>query len=96
MRNQNINGNQEARTRIAKTQERYKRNCGVRLSRQREVIKKDDNVYLRVERRDESQTRHKLAAIAEGRFKVLSTKGNTVVIERLGKTLERVAETAYC
>ena len=46
---------------------------------------------MRVERRDESHTRHKLAAVAEGPFPVKSVKGHTVVIVRPDGTVERVS-----
>ena len=70
----------EARMQLDKAQARYKRDYDKRLRRQREIIKKGDSVFLRKERRDESQTRHKLAAVAVGPFPVESVKGNTVVI----------------
>ena len=81
----------EAKDKLNKAQERYKRNYDKRLRKQREEVKKDNHVYLRVERRDETQTRHKLAAVAEGPFTVISAKGNTVLIERNDKTVERVS-----
>ena len=81
----------EAKDRLRKAQERYKRNYDARLRRQLETINKNDYVYLRVERRDENEHRHKLAAVAEGPFKVLETKGKTVVIERKDNTVERVS-----
>lgn len=46
-----------------------------------------DYVYLRVEKRDEAKTRHKLAAIAVGPYPVLRVLGNTVVIERLDRSV---------
>ena len=54
----------EARSQLDKAQERYKREYDKRLRRQRETIKKGDSVFMRVQRRDERQTRHKLAAVA--------------------------------
>ena len=81
----------EARKKLDQAQARYKRNYDKRLRRQSENILKGDNVYLRVERRDESQTRHNLASVAEGPFKVESVKGNTVVILRPDNSVERVS-----
>ena len=69
----------------------YKRDYDTLLRRQRETIKKGDSIFLRVERRDENQTRHKLAAVAEGPFPVESVKGHTVVIVRPDETVERVS-----
>ena len=71
----------ETKERLRRAQERYKRNYDARLRRQSEFIGKDDHVYLRVERRDEQQTRHKLAPVAVGPYKVLETRGHTVMIE---------------
>ena len=81
----------EAKDKLMKTQERYKRNYDTRLRKQSETIKMDDYVYLRVERRDENEHRHKLAAVAQGPYKVIETKGKTVVIEREDNTVERVS-----
>lgn len=50
------------------------------MRRQREEIKADGHLFLRVERSDESQTRRKLAAVADGPFPIDSVRGNTVVI----------------
>ena len=80
-----------AKNRLMKAQQRYKRNYDARLRKQNETIKKNDHVYLRVERRDENEHRHKLAAVAEGPFKVMETHDKTVVIERNDKTIERVS-----
>ena len=46
---------------------------------------------MRVERRDESLTRHKLAAVAEGPLKVITATRKTIVIERPDKKVERVS-----
>ncbi len=81
----------ETRERLRKAQERYKKNYDERLRRQSETIKPEDFIYLRVERRDENETRHKLAAVAEGPFKVISSTRHTVVIERPDQTVERVS-----
>ena len=74
-------------------QTRYKRNYDNRLRKQSEKIQEDDYVYLRVERRDEREHRHKLAAVAEGPYRVIETKENTVVIERQDKSVERVSRS---
>ena len=46
---------------------------------------------MRVEHRDESQTRHKLAAVSEGTFPVESVKRHMVVIVRPDGTVKRVS-----
>ena len=76
---------------VKRTQERYKKNYDQRLRRQSEVIKEDDYVYLRIERRDDKLTRHKLAPVAEGPYQVIQSTGNTVVIERPDSSVERVS-----
>ena len=81
----------ETKERLARAQVRYKRNYDQHLRKQTEVIKTDDYVFLRVERRDETMTRHKLAPLAEGPFKVVDVTGKTVVIERPDFSVERVS-----
>lgn len=81
----------EANNRLEKAQRRYKRNFDARLRKQKEIIAAGDNVYLRVERRNEDEHRHKLAAVAEGPYPVLDVKGKTVVIQRRDNTVERVS-----
>ena len=66
---------------LAKAQARYKRNYDARLRRENTVIKSDDWVYIRVERRDAKEHRHKLSAVAEDPYRVDNANGNTVVIE---------------
>ena len=62
-----------------------------RLRRHLEEIKKGDYVYLRVKRRDETKTRHKLSAVAEGPLPFVSVRGNTVVIRRVDDSVERAS-----
>ena len=81
----------EARTKLDKAQVRYKRNYDRLLRRQREEIREGDSVFLRVERRNEADTRHKLAAVADGPFQVQGVSNNTVVIARPDNTVERVS-----
>ena len=68
------------RSKLQSAQQRYRRNYDERLRLHGERIKIGDHVYLRVERKEEKQTRHKLAPVAEGPFKVKDVKDNTVVI----------------
>ena len=81
----------EARDKLDRIQARYKRNYDNRLRKQREHINDDDQVYLRKERRDEREHRHKFAAVADGPFKVIKATRQTVVIERTDKSVERVS-----
>ena len=52
-----------------------------------------DEVYLRVERKDDTKTRHKLAPIAQLPFPVkkLDRENKTVLLERPDKTVENVS-----
>ena len=54
-----------------------------------------DDVYLRVERKHDTETRHKLAAIAEGPFPVKKVykENKTVLLERPDKTVENVSRS---
>jgi len=81
------------RTRLLKSQERYKRNYDSRLRKQVEVVKQGDYVFLRVERKNPKDHRHKLAPIAEGPFLVTKTDKNTVVIERSDRSVEKVSRS---
>ena len=49
------NAIKKAGTKLKEAQERYKRNYDKRLQCDNQVIKADDHVYLRVERRDEKK-----------------------------------------
>ncbi len=74
------------------TAARMKRNYDERLRVSREKIRPGDYVFLRVERRDENETRHKLAPVADGPFRVGSVRGNTAVIEYPDAKVERVSK----
>ena len=52
-------------------------------------------MYLRVERKDDTETRHKLAPIAEGPFPVKKfyKDNKTVLLERPDKTVENVSRS---
>lgn len=71
------------------------RNFDKHLRKNAEVIRPGDNVFLRVERKDEKETRHKLAPIAEGPFPVLRVDGaaKTVIIKRPDESLENVSRS---
>lgn len=64
-------------------QARYKRSFDKRLCKQLEETRQADHVFLRVERKDDKDRRHKLAPIADGPFQVKSVdaEAKTVVIE---------------
>jgi len=72
----------ETKDKLIAAQQRYKRNYDKKLRRNSETIEADDFVFLRVERRDPNETRHKLAPIADGPYKVKSVNNDnkTLVI----------------
>ena len=65
------------RLKLAAAQARYKRNFDERLRLQTERIRPGAYVFLRVERKNEKDTRQKLAPVAEGPFLVKSIDKNT-------------------
>ena len=79
--------------RLAQAQARYKRDYDRRLRRQDETIQAGDHVYLRVERKNAKDHRHKLAPVAEGPYRVSKSEGNTVVIELDDRSVERVSRS---
>ena len=80
---------------LRSAQERYKRNYDNRLGKNDETIKLGDYVFLRTEKKDDKDSRHKLAQIAEGPYLVKQTddKSKTVVIEYDDKTVENVSRS---
>ena len=85
----------ETRDPLSKAQERYKRNYDRRLRRDLENIKAGDFVFLRVERKDDKETRHKLAPIADGPYLVkdVNQDAKTVVIVYDDQTVENVSRS---
>lgn len=69
----------ETRGRLHKAQERYNR-----LRKNSEKLMRGDNIFLRVERKEEKKTRQKLAPIVEGPFPVLwvNDEAKKVLIKR--------------
>ena len=78
---------------LQKAQARYKKNYDKRLRKQSEVIREDDYVYLRVERKNPKDHRHKLAPVVEGPFRVTKATGNTATIERKDRSVEKVSRS---
>ena len=85
----------ETQEKLRKAQERYKRAFDKRLRKQTEEINAGDEVFLRVERKDDQDTRHKLAPIADGPFPVkkVDREAKTVLIERPDSTVENVSRS---
>lgn len=67
--------------RITKAQEKYNKNYDARLQK-KAVLHVDDYVYLKVERNNPKDHRHKLLKVVEGAYKITKTENNTVVIKR--------------
>ena len=85
----------ETQQKLQKAQERYKKNFDKRIRKTTETIKPGDQIFLRIERKDEKETRHKLAPIAEGPFPVIrvDTSSKTVVIKRPDESVENVSRS---
>ena len=85
----------ETQEKLRKSQERYKRNFDKRLRKNTDTIAPGDNIFLRVERKDDKDTRHKLAPIADGPFPVLrvDNTAKTVVIKRPDNSVENVSRS---
>ena len=76
---------------LSATQRRYQRNFNSRLRRSRNEPTAGSYVFLRKEQTSRTgDTRHKLAPLATGPFKVISVHGRTVVIQ-IGDDQERVS-----
>ena len=73
----------EAHERLTKAQERCKRTFDNRLCRQKEQVRAGDSVFLRIEKRDDSQTRQKLPPLAEGPLKVIEANSRVVTMKEL-------------
>ena len=86
---------QDTQEKLRKAQERYKKAFDKRLRNTTEDVRPGDNVYLRVERKDDTETRHKLAPIAAGPFPVkkVDKDKKTVLLERPDKTVENVSRS---
>lgn len=82
-----------ARKKLLEAQAMYTKNYDNRLRRDRTLIKLEDCVLHPVERRDDKETRYKLALIAEGtcRVKEVDTVNNTVFIERETRSTETIS-----
>lgn len=72
------------RKKLLESQASYKRKNDNRLCRDKTIIKPADYEFLRIERKGDKETRHKLEPTAEGwlRVKEVETAIKTVVIER--------------
>lgn len=76
-------------------QARYRKNYENRLRRNKSLIKPEDYVFLRAERKDYKETRPKLAPIAKRPFpsKDVDTPDKTVVLERDDLLTENVSRS---
>lgn len=77
--------------RLDMAQARYKKHYYKRLRKHTEIFKEDDDLFLRVEQKNENDHRHKLAPFAEGLFKLKKAECKTVVIERPDHFAESVS-----
>ena len=81
------------RTRLLKSQERYKRNYDDRIRNQAALVNQGDYDFFWVERKSRKDHRHKLAPIAEGPYLVTKTDKNTVFIERSYRSVEKASRS---
>lgn len=63
------------------------------LRSQKETITENDDVFLRVERKNNKENRHKLAPIADGTLKVVKDSHRIAVIERPDRSVELLSRT---
>ena len=79
-----------AKDELFKAQERYRRNFDARLRRSNETIRRGDKVFVKRDHTPRTQTRHKLAPVADGPFRVLDANEDTVVVDIDGE-VERIS-----
>ena len=79
-----------AKDELFKAQERYRRNFDARLRRSRETIEFGNEVFVKRDHIQRTQTRHKLAPVADGPFRVLDVNKDTVVVDIDGE-VERIS-----
>lgn len=77
---------------LKKTKDRLEK-VQVRYKKKYDAIHEDDYVHLRVERKNPKEHRHKLAPIAEGRYKVTNVDDKTVAIEKTDRSVENVSRS---
>ena len=75
----------------------YKKAFDDGLRKGTEDVKTGDEVYLRTERKDNTETHHKLAPITEVPFlgKKIYKKAKKFLLERSEKTVEKGLEAAF-
>lgn len=83
----------KTKERLDKIQARYKKNYDARLRKQSEVINKDENVYLRFERKNTKGHLHKRAPVSECPYKATKTYYNTIAIEKTDRSVENVSRS---
>lgn len=81
------------RERLEKAHNRYKKNYDARLRKQTEVIHEDDYMYLSLQQKKRTDNRHKLALVAEGRYKVTKVDKNTVLIKKTYLSVEKLTRS---
>ena len=79
-----------AKGELAKTQARYKRNFDARLRLPVQEIRKGLFVFVRRDHTPRTESRHKLAPVADGPFEVLEANSDTVVV-KTGDDVERIS-----
>ena len=72
----------ETQEKLRKAQERYKKAFDKRLRNTTEDVMPGDNGYLRVERKDDTETRHKLALITFDKKSKHTTQRTSITANR--------------
>lgn len=67
---------------MKRVQTRYERSCDAKLRRESKIIKAIDYVFVRVEKQEKNEHRHKLAALTGGPYQVIETKNDDLGIEK--------------
>jgi len=81
---------ENARTELAKSQEKYRNNFDERLRRQKDNLKPGGYVFVRKERFQDEEKKHKLSSVADGPYKIEHVDPYTVTL-KIGQTLEKIS-----
>lgn len=83
----------KAKDLLDKDQARYKKNYNARLRKKSEVIHEEYYVYLRVERKNRNDHRHKLAPVSKEPDKVAKFDDSTVIIKKTYWSIENISRS---
>lgn len=83
----------DTKAQLKSTQERYKRKLDKRIRKNDEEFKPEDQVYLRMEKKNNKDSKHKLASVVNDHYpmKKVDKKAKTLVIERPDRSMENIS-----